>query len=124
MKSRWHKYIEKNQEFMCECDRGGKVYLGLHWVRYINITILVSLICLNVWYFFEPENFGSLLLIDSLFALACVYGYFQMYRDMRKNGHDSACSRSASFRVLIYSGRGSAYTISPPRKSKVARRVY
>ena len=58
--------IEKQYEYKCRCNRGGKIYLGLRLAKWVNIAIIgIPLVIINIWQIIDRE-FVPTVVIDLL----------------------------------------------------------
>ena len=114
--SRLSSSIEKQYEYKCRCSRGGKIYLGLRLAKWVNIAIIViPLVIINIWQIIDME-FVPAMIVDLLLVGIFTRGYVDLYRAMRKDKHSTKCSRGAAILGNLYSGRGSSYSIYPPKE--------
>jgi hypothetical protein len=108
--------IEKLREYNCRCGRGGKIYLGLNWAKWINITFAAAIIFINAWTIIDQEDIDAIIIADLVVAIVFAWGYVDLYRAMRKAQHSVQCSRGAAMLGNLYSSRGSYYSVYPPKE--------
>jgi hypothetical protein len=113
--------VERLQEFQCQCDAGGKIYLGLRWVRWVNYSIVAAVII--SWACMTVDNSAHDMITPLFFmtiVVLCMFAwnYAAIYRDMRIAGHSVHCSNQASLRGIFYSGKASAHSISRKKAQK------
>lgn len=96
-------FINLDATYACTCNAGGRIVLGKRIVKWMTIVIVVIPLALLI--LFALQNKAVILY---LLIIAAVYGnvYIQIYRDMRKNRHDVACSRRTAIAALPYQIRG------------------
>ena len=61
-------------------------------------------------------EFVPAMIVDLLLVGIFTRGYVDLYRAMRKDKHSTKCSRGAAILGNLYSGRGSSYSIYPPKE--------
>jgi len=108
--------IEKLREYNCRCGRGGKIYLGLNWAKWINITFAAMIIFMNVWTIIDQEDIDAIIIACFFVTIVFAWGYIDLYRAMRKAQHSVQCSRGAAMLGSLYGAKGSSYSIYPPKQ--------
>ncbi len=109
---------ERQKEYICQCNASGRIYLGFHWVRWVNYSIFASMAVSLVWAILSTEQDIAVTLACTITILisVSVWSYLDAYREMRKFGHSENCARRAALLSILYSGRGSTMSISRKKK--------
>lgn len=108
--------IEKHHEYNCRCGRGGKIYLGLNWAKWINIALVAAVVIVNVLSIIGREDTEPAITVDLFAVIVFTWGYISVYRAMRKAKHSIQCSHRAAMLGSLYSSRGNYYTVYPPKE--------
>jgi hypothetical protein len=115
--------IEKRKEYVCLCGTPDRVFLGLHWMKAVNImwTIILSLIILFA--LFDSTLLMIALAFAFLFAGIATYNYRYLYRSMIKNGHTPSCANRCARLGVWYQAKSSGFYAYTPRPSKAKERI-
>jgi hypothetical protein len=114
--------MEKTRDFICICGTKDRISLGIVWMGPFNMIVSALVILVGLAAALHPQYRGSGIAIILLLAGIQAFHYTNIYRDMIKQRHTSACSARCAREGMWYQAVGSSYHIYAPRSSKTKKR--